>query len=327
MSFKLRVVFFGNSQSVFSNRFFDPLLGAPCELVGVVDVPPGKRQSTNPSTDTGFPSFINAVHARGLLSFEPSDPNSPDFEQILAELHPDIFLAAGYMFLLKPHLLAIPRIAAINLHASLLPAYRGKHPVFWALRNGERWAGLTAHVMDPRFDTGDILFQVRVRTRRRDSVSTLYDRIIEKSLFLVPRLITDATKGTLHRRAQPEDGASYFSSVTPEDFHLDWTRPAENLQRWIQISPGECWRTVGGKRLYFMDAEIVRDVVGMTPGQLMQHGRTSSMLATGQGALVVRWVQPEGADKLRLSRLCQEWGMKAGDLLGTMEENASRIIC
>ena len=283
MSASLRVVFFGNSQSVFSNRFFTPLLEAPCELVGVVDVPPAKRQSTNPWTATGFPSFVDAARARGTPAFEPSNPNTPDFEETLATLAPDLFLAAGYMFLLKPALLSIPRIVAVNFHASLLPAYRGKHPVFWALRNGERQTGLTAHVMDPHFDTGDILYQVRVRTRKRDTVSTLYDRIIEKSVSLVPRLIADVAQGTLRRIPQPEAGASYFSSVSDEDFHLDWTRSAESLRRWIQTSPGECWRMVGGRRVYFMDAEVIRYPGAAIPGQLIQLGKIHRHAGNGRG--------------------------------------------
>lgn len=315
MSASLRVIFFGNSQSLFSNRFFAPLLDAPCELAGVVDVPPAKRQSTNPVTAAGLPSFVEAARARGTPVFEPPNPNTPDFAGTLAALAPDLFLAAGYMFLLKPPLLSIPRIIAINFHASLLPAYRGKHPVFWALRNAERQAGLTAHVMDPHFDTGDILYQVRVRTRKRDTVSTLYNRIIEKSVSLVPRLIADAAQGTLRRTPQPEAGASYFSSVSDEDFHLDWTLPAETLRCWIQASPGECWRMVGGRRVYFMDAEVFPYSSAATPGQLIALGRYTATLATGEDVLVVHWVRPGGEGKRPLSRLCAELGLKAGDVL------------
>jgi methionyl-tRNA formyltransferase len=315
VSARLRVFFFGNSQSLFSNRLFTPLLNTPCDLIGVVDVPPAKRQSTNPWTAIGLPSFVDAARARDIPAFEPPNPNAPDFAAMLAALVPDLFLAAGYMFLLKPPLLSIPRILAINLHASLLPAYRGKHPVFWALRNGEHQAGLTAHVMDPHFDTGDILYQVRVRTRKRDTVSTLYDRILEKSVPLVPRLIADVVHGTLPRLPQPEDGASYFSSVSDEDFHLDWTHTAESLRRWIQTSPGECWQIVGGRRVYFMDAEIIHYLGAATPGQLIQLGRYTATLATGQDALVVSWVRPEGGDKRSLSGFCAEIGLKVGSIM------------
>ena len=314
MSANLRVIFFGNSQSFFSNRFFLPLLEAPCDLVGVVDVPLAKRQSTNPWTSTSLPSFVGEARARGTPVFEPFNPNTPDFIGKLAAFTPDLFLTAGYMFLLKPLLLSIPRIVAVNFHASLLPAYRGKHPVFWALRNGERLAGLTAHVMDAHFDTGDILYQVRVRTRKRDSVSSLYNRIIEKGVPLVPHLIADIVQGPLRRIPQPEAGASYFSSVIDEDFRIDWTLSAESLRRWIQTSPGECWQMVGNRRVYFMDAEVIRYPGAAIPGELIHLGRYSATLATGEDALAVRWVRPEGGDKRSLSRLCAELGLKVGDV-------------
>lgn len=315
MSATLRAVFFGNSQSAFSNRLFTPLLDAPCELAGAVDVPPAKRHSTNPVTGSALPSFVDAARARGTPVFEPANPNTAAFAQTLTALSPDLFLAAGYMFLLKPPLLSIPRILAANFHASLLPAYRGKHPVFWALRSGEPRAGLTAHVMDPHFDTGDILYQVQVRTRKRDTVSTLYDRIIGKSASLVPRLIADAAQGTLHRTPQPETGASYFSSVSDGDFYLDWTREAESLRRWIQTSPGECWRMMVGRRVYFTEAEVVRYRGAAPPGQLIRLERFAATLATGKDALVVRWVQPDGEGTRAFSRLCAELGLKVGDVL------------
>jgi methionyl-tRNA formyltransferase len=326
VSASLRIVFFGNSQSIFSNRFFSPLLETPCEIAGVVDLPPEKRQSTNPGTTAGLPSFVDLARERGAPVLEPSNPNAPEFIETLSSLNPDIFLAAGYMFLLKPALLSIPRIIAINFHASLLPAYRGKHPVFWALRNGERLAGLTAHVMDPHFDTGDILYQVRVRTRKRDTVGTLYDRIIAKSVPLVPRLIADTAQGRLRRTPQPESNGSYFSSVSKEHFHLDWNRPAESLRRWIQTSPGECWRMVGNQRVYFMDAEAIRYRAASTPGQLISIGRTSATLVTGEGALVLRWAKSEEGTKYSLVRLCAELELKAGDTLGGTEENATHLV-
>lgn len=315
MSANLRLVFFGNSQSIFSNRLFHPLLDTPCDLVGVVDVPPAKRQSTHPHAATNLPSFVDEARGRGSLTFEPLNPNSPDFIEILATLSPDLFLAAGYMFLMKPPLLSIPRLAAVNFHASLLPAYRGLHPVFWALRNGERQAGLTAHVMDPHFDTGDILYQVRVRTRQRDTVGSLYDRIIEKSVPLVPRLMADIVQGSLRRIPQPETGGSYYSSVSNEDFHLDWSHSAESLRRWIRTSPGECWQVVKGQRVYFMDAQVIPYSGTALPGELLHLGRYSARLATAEQALAVRWVRLEDGDRRSLSRVCAQLGLKVGDIL------------
>jgi len=310
----MKVVFFGNSQSVFSNRHFQALLETLCELVGVVDVPPSKRTSTNPAT-TDFLSFVEVARQQGVPVFEPDSPNLPDFVKAMSHLSPDLFIAVGYTNILKEQLLSVPRILAVNFHASLLPAYRGKHPVFWALRNGERWSGLTVHVMNTGIDTGDILYQVRIRTRKRDSVATLYDRIMARSVNLVGRLIEDAEKGKLRRTTQPESGASYYSSVHEDDFRLDWSWDAEQLRRWISISPGHCFCDIAGRRVFFMDAEVVQRTSNVSHGVLVQIDKTSCTMAAGKDALRVRSVRIDQGSEKSMPQLCQELGLEQGDSL------------
>lgn len=292
----LSVVFFGNSESLFSNRHFYALLWAKCQISAVVDVTAAKRTSTN--TQGSFPveSFTTLANSRGISCFAPQSPNTPEFVAAMQGLGPDLFIAAGYMNLLKHDILSVPKIVAANWHASLLPAYRGKHPVFWALRNGERYVGLTVHVMDPGLDTGDILYQVRVRTRQNDTVGSAYDRIMKKSVPLVARLLKDAERGGLVRKQQPTEGASYYSSVKDSDFLLDWSLQAEVLRRRIQTSPGECYCEVAGHRVYFLDARATEDISGGSPGTLLKVGRSSD-IATGGGGLRVRLVKVEDGEK------------------------------
>jgi methionyl-tRNA formyltransferase len=239
----------------------------------------------------------------------------PEFVDAMRRLAPDLLLAVGYPQLLGEQILSIPRLLPVNFHASLLPAYRGKHPVFWALRNGERWAGLTVHVMDAGLDTGDILYQVRVRTGAQDSVATLYDRIMDRSVKLVGSLVKDAGEGTLQARPQPEVGASYYSSVDEDDFRLDWTRDAEALRRWIQITPGTCFCTLKGSRVFFVDAQVVGRPGSERPGTLIRLEASFCDVATGQGALRVRTVRLDGKDTRSLPRLCQALGLEVGDSL------------
>lgn len=207
----MRVVFFGNSESAFSNRHWKALTAAPCDVVAVVDTPPAKRASTNTARPSG--NFVAEARERGVAAFEPLSPNAPDFVTTLRELAPDLLMAVGYTNLLKTEILAAPRLVAANFHASLLPAYRGKHPLYWALQNGEREAGLTVHVMDASLDTGDILYQVRVPVAPGDTVASLYERVMERSGPLVLRLVVDATAGRLVRAPQPSEGASYYGAI------------------------------------------------------------------------------------------------------------------
>jgi methionyl-tRNA formyltransferase len=310
----LRVVFFGNSEGVFSNRHFAALQDVRCEVAAVVDVPPARRTTTNSRTASGH-GFAAAARAHGIPAFEPERPNSPEFFATIRAMRPDLLLAVGYLNRLGGDLLATSRLVAVNFHASLLPAYRGLHPVFRTLRAGERWAGLTVHVLDAGLDTGDILYQARVRTRRDDSVASLYDRIMDRSVGLVGRLIGDAEAGRLHRRPQGAEGASYFSSVGEEDFRIDWRRGAEQLRRWIRTTPGRCFCEVADERVYFEDAEAEEAANAAPPGTLIRVGRTRCTIAAGSGVLVVGRMRTKDGD-LQAATWCRKLGLQAGKQIG-----------
>jgi methionyl-tRNA formyltransferase len=306
---------------------------SPCQIVAVVDVPSARRTSTNTRSSgvtTGFaevPCFspqrgdtdlrkgIATARQLGIPVFEPSSPNLSEFVHAMVALEPDLCVAVGYMNVLKEPVLAVPRLLTVNFHASLLPAYRGKHPVFWALRNGERWSGMTVHVVDRGLDTGDILYQVKMRTRRDDTVASLYDRIMERSMWLPARLVQDAEQGRLHPRPQPERGASYYSSVHAEDFRLDWSLPAERLRRMIVTSPGQCFCDVAGHRLFFLDAEAVAAPDQSPAGTLVAVRRGSGVIRAGDVGLWVRRVKVDGAAAEAMPEDCRRIGLAVGDSL------------
>jgi methionyl-tRNA formyltransferase len=308
----LRIVFFGNSASLFSNRHFGALVQTGCDPVAVVDAPPARRSSSS-TQPSGMLAFVSSAAKRGIPVFEPASTQEPEFLAALGNLAPDLFLAVGYPNILRPAALAIPRLAAVNFHASLLPAYRGKHPVFWCLRNGERWSGLTVHIMDAGIDTGDLLYQVRVRTRRDNTVDTLYDRIMVKSVQLISRLVRDAGRGHLRRFPQPEAGRSYFSSIIEEDFRLRWSQEARQLCRWIRMTPGKCFVELAGERIFFQEAEIDRSFPQQAPGRILTLGRVWGTIATGRGALRLGQVRRADMRQLSFPGLCRELGLQAGE--------------
>ena len=310
----IRVIFWGNSGSNFSARYFAALLGTPGELVGVVDGPPAHRKTTNPLPDN-LPNFADEARGRGIPTFEPASPNEPGFITALAELKPDLFIAAGYALILKPKVLGVPHLMAANFHASLLPEYRGKHPVFWALREGEKWAGLTVHAMDAGIDTGDILYQVKVRTRRDDSVASLYERIMARSVQMVGKLVVDAARGRIPRRPQPAGLGSYYSSTCKADFRLDWNWPAEKIRRFIMVTPGKCSIKIGEQRAYFLNAESERPAEAAPPGTLLRVGRTRAAVAANPGAVSSSRVQVEGQGSESFAAFCRRLGFVPGDKL------------
>jgi methionyl-tRNA formyltransferase len=251
----------------------------------------------------------------GISALAPDDPADPGFLAQLRSMAPDLFLAVGYSQILKPPTLAIPHLAAVNFHASLLPEYRGKHPVFWTLRDGRPWAGLTAHWMDPGIDTGDIIYQVKVRTHRRDTVASLYERIIVKSVALVGRLVANAERGSIPRHPQPAGRGSYFSSIKEDDFHIDWNWSAEKIRRHIAMSPGQCFARLGGKRLFFCQADTVKETKKGPPGAILKLGRTRCTIAAGEGALWIGRARREGKKEQSLASLCRQLGLEEGPVL------------
>jgi methionyl-tRNA formyltransferase len=310
----VRVVFFGNSVSSFSARFFAALLAEPCELVGVVNVPAAKQNTTNPLAE-GLLDFVDEAHKRHIPTQQPSNPNVSTFAAILASLNPDLILSAGYAVILKKEILEVPDLMAVNFHASLLPEYRGKHPVFWALRNNEKWSGLTVHVMDPGIDTGDIIYQVMVRTRKGDSVAKLYQRIIDNSLGLVNRLIIDAERGSIPIRKQPIGAGSYFSSTSEDDFRIDWSWTAEKIIRFINITPGKCFTLVGGQRVYFFNAKKEVGSATPPPGTLLNIRDKRAAVATGSGILSSSLLMTESGETETFAGFCRRAGFSPGDVL------------
>jgi methionyl-tRNA formyltransferase len=147
--------------------------------------------------------------------------------------------------------------------------------------------------MSPRLDEGDIVFQRKVRTRRSDSVSTLYDRIIEKSLSLVPRLTQSVRARKVPRLPQGERGASLFGATTDEDFRLDWSLPAAVLERRVRATPGRCFVEKDGRRLYVLDAEAWRGLRGKSAGTLTGIGSGRCVVSTGEGSLVIQSIRDE----------------------------------
>ena len=311
----VRAVFFGSSDSVFSNRHFHALMEGECSVAAVVDVPPARRASTNSSRQTGG-SFVEIARKKGIPCFEPASPNAAEFVQEIRALEPDFFMAVGYMLLLKFEALAVPRVIAANFHASLLPAYRGKHPVFWALRGGEPWCGLTIHEMSPGLDTGDIMFQVRVPTRQADSVSSLYERIMTASVPLVSKLIAAVASGTVPRAPQPAEGATYFGATSEGDFRISWSMKTAQIARWVRATPGQCFADIGGQRLFLLDAKASEGTLGVRAGTLLALRRELCRIAGSDGSIEIRRLRSAEGKEMSAHDAFHGLGLGEGAVLG-----------
>jgi len=296
----VKLIFFGARGVEFSSRHFARVCETPVEVIAVVDSPAGAVNSTNIQSKA---QSIDKISARlGVPLLRPDTLRNPDFIKELSDLKPDLFISAGYWGILPPLMLKIPKIAAVNFHASLLPRHCGKHPVFWTLWYGDEKTGVTLHHMDAGIDTGDIVYVKKVKVLPNDTVSTLYNRIMKASIPLVDRIIQDAMKGKVPKKPQPKKGYCYNSNITERDLQLDFNQPAWLLERRVKIVRYKCYFRYRGRKYIILKctAQSFMDASGERGNVIFKNDHVE--LNTSQGTLVITAIF-DGQNELKPSQI------------------------
>ncbi len=261
-----------------------------------------------------------AAAALNLPVWQPPRAKDPAFLEQLATARPDLALVVAYGQLLPPDLLRIPPHGFLNVHASLLPKYRGAAPIQWALLNGDAETGVTIMKIDEGLDTGDILALRRTPIGPRETAPELHDRLAALGAALLLETIPPYLAGRLQPQPQPAQGASYARKIRKEDGLLDWRRPAEELERQIRaLSPWPGAFTFlpavpSPILLKIWEAEIV-DGQGTAPGEIAEAGPDGMVVACGQRALRVRVLQREGGRRVTVQAFLAGHRVPAGSRL------------
>ncbi len=217
----------------------------------------------------------------------------------MAKLKPDLLVVVAFGQILQESLLNIPRIGAINIHASLLPKYRGPAPIQWAIINGEKETGVTTMFVDKGLDTGNILMSVKEQIFPYDTSATLHDRLsVLGSELLIKTLKAIETNVT--PIPQDHTKATYAPLLKKKDGHIDWKMPAENLDAFIRgMSPWPGAFTFhGNKRLKIFKASLAAIDSNENPGTVVKRFSDELIVATGKGVLSIMEIQ--GASGKRL---------------------------
>ncbi len=249
----------------------------------------------DPAEGDWFESVTDLASASRVPVLTPRSPNEPDVIERLRALVPDMVLSVWYRRLLGPELLALPRIAALNLHGSLLPAYRGRAPSNWVLVNGESRTGVTLHHMVAEADAGDIVAQRPIDITPEDTALTLYHRVVGAGVELLVDTYPAVLGGTAPRVPQDPSRATTFPRRRPADGRVDWTWPARRIVDMIRAVthpyPG-AFVGDGATRLYLWSASALPTDVRAAPGTLVAIRPSEGIVvATGDGAVLLRSVQ------------------------------------
>jgi methionyl-tRNA formyltransferase len=246
-------------------------------------------------------SSVKEVALRSNLAlFQPEKVKDEAFQKAMKNLCPDLFVVVAYGQILPTSVLRIPRHGAINVHASLLPRYRGAAPIAWAILRGEEVTGVTTMIMDEGMDTGDILLQAEVAIGTEENSETLHDRLASLGAQLLSQTIKKAQAGDLRAVRQDHSKATYAPPLKKEDGQIDWKKEAREIDRQIRaFNPWPGAFTKWGDRLLKIYRGEVRERApeGKT-GAVVWVGSDFIEVAAGKDSYLIREVQLEGRKKM-----------------------------
>jgi methionyl-tRNA formyltransferase len=244
----------------------------------------------NPEEEIWFRSVAELAKRYGIPVYAPESVNTPEWITRIRSWSPDLIFSFYYRNMIAEEILSVPPLGAFNMHGSLLPRYRGRVPINWAVLHGEKVTGVTLHHMVKRADAGDIVDQEVVPIGFDDTAQDVFGKCVKAARLVLERQLEALKQGTAPRRKQDENEATYFGGRKPEDGRIDWTQNAEqiyNLVRAVtQPYPG-AFTELGGKRLVIWWATPVPDGNG-APGEVVS--LDPLRVATGRGLLeLVNW--------------------------------------
>jgi methionyl-tRNA formyltransferase len=291
----MRIVFIGAGE--IGVPTLQGLLKSEHEIVGVVtqpDKPVGRAQLVDP------PPIKKVVAATKVPVFQPPRIKDPRAVEDIRALKPDVIVVMAYGQILPRDVLEIPKIACLNLHASLLPRWRGAAPIQAAIAAGDCVTGITVMYVDEGLDTGDILLQRTIDIAPADTGGLLHDRLAKVAPEALRESLELLAKGRAPRIPQDKAFATYAPKLKREDGRIDWSDPAEAIERKIRAFdpwPGAFMaiKSNGTRNLKIFSAEVV-DVEGR-PGEILR-SQNELVVAAGKRALSLRKVQLEGKQRM-----------------------------
>ncbi|HXH60993.1 MAG TPA: methionyl-tRNA formyltransferase [Fimbriimonadaceae bacterium] len=302
----MRVVYFGTSD--FAVPALERLTQHVVLVVTQPDRPSGRGMELRPS------AVKQAALRLGLQVETPVKSRKPEFVERLASLQPDLFVVASYGQILSRALLDVPKHGSVNLHASVLPHFRGAAPIQYALLNGECETGVTVMMMDEGMDTGDIVASATIEIGKEETAGDLHDRLADLAAALAAEWVPKIAQGSFPRTPQDDEQATYAPKVTKQDAQLRFDRPAKaEFDRYRAFTPHPgAFLALPSGTLRVHRARLGQG--GASPGTVLAV-RPDLEVAFADGSLVLDKVQPQGRKAMGGSDFANGARIAAGDCL------------
>ncbi len=308
----MKIVYMGTS--LFAVPSLQSLIKSRHQVVGVVSQPDrprdrGKRISPTPVKEIAEQHGIPVYQPAKIKSFEA-------IEQIKL-WQPELIVVVSYGQIIPKEILDYPALGCINVHASLLPRYRGAAPIQRVLMDGEKISGITTMFMDEGLDTGDIILQLEVPVKDEYDHGQLEAILAEKGALLLTETIDQLESGTAPRIPQQEELASYASRLTREDEKIDWSQSAElihNQIRALSPNPG-AWTSIDNNKTKIYKSRVISNDESGVISQIVEVGNDGFSVQSGKGILKILEVQRAGKKRMPASDFLRGCKLQPGTLL------------
>ena len=290
------------------------------EIVGVVTQPDRPKGRGNKMLMTPVKEY---AISKGYEVYQPPKVKTPEFVQILRDMQPDIIVVAAFGQFLSQEILSMPKYGCINVHASLLPKYRGAAPIQYAIIKGESESGVTIMQMDIGMDTGAMLDKVVVPIGGDTTMGELHDELKVKGAELLLTVIEKIEAGTVVAEPQNNDEATYATLLDRSMERIDWTKSAQevhNLIRGFNPAPSTFTKLPNGKSLKIWCSRMTDKNTTAAPGTVIELSKHSFFVACGSGVLEITEVQPESKKRMPAQVFINGRGVQVGDILGVQAD-------
>lgn len=311
----MKIIYMGTPD--FAVAPLEAILKAGHEVTAVVTQP--DRQKGR-GREVQYSPVKECALSYGIPVLQPLKIKEKDAVEELRKYPADIFVVAAFGQLLSEEILNMPRLGCINIHASLLPAYRGAAPIQWCVINGEEKTGVTIMQMAKGMDTGDILLQKEVVLDEKETGGSLFDRLMETGAELIVEVLPKIEAGELTPVVQKEELATYAGKITKDMGNIDFAKSAVTIERLIRgLNPWpSAFTHYKGKILKIWEADVVSECANaenLVPGTVIAMDKESFTLATGEGTLRIRSLQPEGKKRMSCAEFMRGYEVKVGEAL------------
>lgn len=310
----MRIVFMGTPDFAVGS------LQALCEsgkheILAVVTQPDRPKGRGNKLLQTPVKEY---ALEQGLTVYQPQKVKTPEFVELLHELQPELIVVAAFGQFLSKEILELPKYGCINVHASLLPKYRGAAPIQYAIIKGEKESGVTIMQMDIGMDTGAMLDKVVVPIEENTTMGELHDALREQGAALLLQVIDKIAAGTAAAEPQDDAQATYATLLDRSMEHIDWSKTAQevhNLIRGFNPAPSTFTKLPNGKSLKIWGSKMTDKSSTAAAGTVIATGKHSFFVACGEGVLEITEVQPESKKRMPAQVFLNGRGVQEGDLL------------